>query len=117
MSDISSTLPITPADPSAAAVPEPAQETVERDYAVYELPDHNDKMVAPKTMVLVGLVSAESKDAARWAAVDANPTLKDRVSAVDGESGEQVVLLPIALRSLGGATPTFEEVERVTARR
>jgi hypothetical protein len=95
----------------------PAAEAVARDYAVYELPDHNPRTAAPETMKLVALVAAESKDAARWAAVDTSPDLKARVEAKDGKSGEEVVLLPIALRSLSGAEPTFEEVRQVTARR
>lgn len=68
-------------------------------YAVYELPDHNEQAVAPGTMT------------------DSQWTIATNVTAKDGQSGEAVVLLPIALRSLSGAQATFEYVEQVVDRR
>jgi hypothetical protein len=102
--------PTAPADP----VREPA---TEREYAVYEVVDYNDKVAAAEDLRLVALVTSDSKAAARWAAVDASPELRARVTAKDGKSGEEVYLLPIALRALAGAEATFEEVQQVTARR
>lgn len=98
---------------SAAASSAPAAKAA-IPYLVFESP--TPELVPGATVKFLGRFTAENKTDARWAAVDADPTLAERVSVPAGSTEGGAFLISVSER-MAQVERTVEEVVETKVRR